>query len=137
MGVKFIPRTMNITAINKYFEGIAFAEPMGKNAIKIKVSHQVMDNDYIIKIIYSQYEKIKIFLIDSHDNKIIPSDDTPHLYRDSSLCLYYFNEWHEGMAMYDTIMPWIIEWLINYEQYPRTKKWMGKEIEHNDRDIPK
>jgi hypothetical protein len=51
----------------------------------------------------------------------------PHLYRGEKLCLYYprFNEWHGGMFLAHTIVPWTSEWLFNYELWLATGEWFG------------
>ena len=50
-----------------------------------------------------------------------------HLYPDDSLCLYYHpsREWHGGMVVADTIVPWTAEWLLHYELWLATGVWSG------------
>jgi hypothetical protein len=51
----------------------------------------------------------------------------PHLHSDGSLCLYYppAREWRRDMLLGDTILPWSAEWLLHYELWLATGKWMG------------
>lgn len=57
----------------------------------------------------------------------------PHLYRRcprnprDRLCLYLpsANEWHGGMLLADTVVPWASEWLLYYEIWLATGEWCG------------
>ena len=53
----------------------------------------------------------------------------PHVYSDEKqeLCLYYpkFGEWHSGMFIAETIVPWASEWLYFYENWLITGEWHG------------
>lgn len=51
----------------------------------------------------------------------------PHLYPKGRLCLYLpgMNEWNSNMLLADTIVPWISEWLLNYEFWLATGEWCG------------
>lgn len=49
----------------------------------------------------------------------------PHVYREGTLCLYSRGEWHAGMPLVLTIVPWTSEWLMNYEIWLATGEWYG------------
>jgi hypothetical protein len=49
----------------------------------------------------------------------------PHVYSDGTLCLYTPGEWHSSEVLAWTIVPWIAEWLINYEIWLSTGEWFG------------
>lgn len=51
----------------------------------------------------------------------------PHLFTDDCLCLYYYpaREWHAGMMLADTVIPWTSEWLLHYELWLATGVWSG------------
>jgi hypothetical protein len=49
----------------------------------------------------------------------------PHVYREGTLCLYSRGEWHPGMSLVLTIVPWASEWLMNYEIWLATGEWHG------------
>jgi hypothetical protein len=36
----------------------------------------------------------------------------PHVYPGNSLCLYSFDEWHPGLYIANTIVPWVSLWLF-------------------------
>lgn len=52
---------------------------------------------------------------------------SPHLFQDDSLCLYHHpsREWHAGMMLADTLIPWASEWLMHYELWLATGVWSG------------
>ena len=57
----------------------------------------------------------------------------PHVYDNAQcaalpfLCLYdpRANEWHGGLAVAKTIVPWAMEWLGCYEGWLLTGRWLG------------
>jgi hypothetical protein len=51
----------------------------------------------------------------------------PHRHSDQEPCLYYHhgNEWHSGMLIAHTIIPWASRWLYYYEIWLATGEWMG------------
>jgi hypothetical protein len=50
----------------------------------------------------------------------------------NSLCLYDWREqpWKESRHLHDTIIPWTAEWLLYYEIYKMTGKWIGRSVLH-------
>lgn len=62
-----------------------------------------------------------------------PSDPIPHHYPNRVhpqlpiLCLYDpdTREWHPGLAIAKTIVPWTIDWLACYEGWLATGEWTG------------
>ncbi len=62
-----------------------------------------------------------------------PSDTIPHHYPNRVhpqlpiLCLYDpdTREWHPGLAIAKTIVPWTIDWLACYEGWLATGEWTG------------
>lgn len=57
-----------------------------------------------------------------------------HRYDDDSLCLYdhRVGEWHPGMFLTETIVPWTAEWLLYYEAWliDPEHRWFGPEAPH-------
>jgi len=51
----------------------------------------------------------------------------PHLYPDERLCLFLprEREWESWMRLSGTIIPWAAEWLLHYELWLATGRWMG------------
>lgn len=68
---------------------------------------------------------------------IEPSPDI-HMYKDGTLCLYYWHEqpWKTSHQLHDTLLPWIAEWVLFYEGYQLTGRWLGPEAEHGTAKMP-
>lgn len=62
----------------------------------------------------------------------IPIDKNAHMYKDGTLCLYYWKEqpWQKTFHIHETIIPWVAEWLVHYEIYELTGKWLGDAVVH-------
>ena len=62
-----------------------------------------------------------------------PSEPIPHHYTNQNctslpiLCLYDpdAREWHPGLAVAKTVIPWTIDWLACYEGWLATGNWTG------------
>ena len=53
------------------------------------------------------------------------ADGLPHIYPDGSLCLNINGEWHSGMFVAETALPWASSWLYFYEMWHATGLWRG------------
>ena len=87
--------------------------------------------DYTIRINCDGHNPPKVYVINP---KIEYSDDI-HLYKDGSLCLYHEEKdsfyWdYKKHSIYDTIIPWTLEWFIFYELYLITGKWEHPFVSH-------
>jgi len=49
----------------------------------------------------------------------------PHLNTDGSLCLHVEGEWHSGLFVAETTVPWASAWLYFYEVWSATGWWLG------------
>lgn len=51
----------------------------------------------------------------------------PHLYSGKRLCLFHpkHGEWHHGMFIHETLVPWCSLWLYYYEIWLATGAWLG------------
>jgi hypothetical protein len=49
----------------------------------------------------------------------------PHVYPGDELCLYYPGEWKHDRLLAHTVVPWISEWLMYYELWLVTGRWLG------------
>ena len=64
-----------------------------------------------------------------------PEEPIPHIYANPHprlsalpvLCLYHppSGEWHGGMPIAKTIIPWAVQWLVCYEGWLATGEWAG------------
>jgi hypothetical protein len=61
----------------------------------------------------------------------------PHLYNDDSLCLYYPGEWQwkDSESIAHTILFWTSQWLLFYEWWLDTNKWLGPEAPHSQTPV--
>lgn len=66
------------------------------------------------------------------DPKIEPSGEY-HMYPAGNLCLYDPREmpWRPDMKIHETIIPWTAEWLLFYEIWKISGRWLGAEAIHN------
>ena len=77
-------------------------------------------------------------LSDLRQCPIRPNAPIPHIYPNLTvpqrphLCLFHppRREWHLGLAIAETIVPWAAEWLFFYEVWLATGEWTGGGIEH-------
>ncbi|WP_412475765.1 hypothetical protein [Halobacteriovorax sp. YZS-1-2] len=80
-------------------------------------------DSYKVEITYRfrRFPKVKIL---SHK---IP-DDAPHTFDNNYICTYYFdyNIWNSKMRLADVIVPWVADWLNNYELWQVTGEWHGR-----------
>jgi len=84
---------------------------------------------YRVKLTYRYGYHPKVWVVDP----AIPYESAIHMYMsDNSLCLYDWREqpWEKSCRLYDTIIPWTSEWLLYYEIYKLTGKWIGRSALH-------
>ncbi|MEQ2005254.1 MAG: hypothetical protein ABMA26_00540 [Limisphaerales bacterium] len=55
-----------------------------------------------------------------------------HMYRNDTLCLYDWREqpWQNKWHLHETVIPWVAEWLVFYELFLLTGKWLGPSANH-------
>ena len=82
---------------------------------------------YLVRLIYKIYDIPSVFVL-----KPAICDNPPHIFPDGSLCLYYSDDqsWSIYKTIADTIIPWTSEWLLFYEYWLATGKWLGPEAPH-------
>jgi hypothetical protein len=90
--------------------------------------HTDTDSAYRVELTYRAGSSPKIWVTKPR----ILHGGAPHMYRDNSLCLFDWREepWHHRMHLHETIIPWTAEWLVFYEIYLLTGKWLGKSAPH-------
>jgi len=54
------------------------------------------------------------------------------MYKDRSLCLYFpeDDQWKISDDVHKKIIPWVAEWLVFYELYLLTGRWLGPAAPH-------
>ncbi|MBN2502995.1 MAG: hypothetical protein JXB38_19605 [Anaerolineales bacterium] len=85
---------------------------------------------YIIEYTSPKSPKAKVV-----DPEIIYHLGLPHLFEDSSLCLYDLrdpleNQWTKNRLIAKTIIPWTHGWITFYAIWLKTGKWYGPEVPH-------
>lgn len=117
--------------IDKYFPWIN-CEVVGKILIGNGVI-RIAGVSYLVKIMYSPFllnrlERIYIKVA----GKNIEYHKDIHVYKDLSLCLYhpYFDRQLFKTIPLISMLPWISEWCVFYQEWKRYGVWLGKEIKH-------
>jgi hypothetical protein len=85
-----------------------------------------LSKTYTVQLIYKLNKSPDIHV--TKPKLVIPEGESlPHTYPGERLCLYYpgIGEWRGDMLLVKTIVPWISEWLVNYEIWLGTSKWCG------------
>ena len=89
--------------------------------------------EYDFRIEYDIFNAPKVFI----ENPVIQYNDDIHMYpSDNSLCLYHktdlVNEkWsYKKYNLFDTIIPWTLEWFVFYELYKITGRWEHPFVPH-------
>ena len=56
-----------------------------------------------------------------------------HMYGRGTLCLYDWRDqpWQNAWHLHQTVIPWTAEWLVFYELFLLTGKWLGHSAIHN------
>lgn len=85
-----------------------------------------MSDKYKIKMTLKEKSTPKVYVVEP-DLKIPEGERLPHVYPGNRLCLYapHYKEWNSKLYLVDTIIPWISEWLLQYEIWLVTGIWCG------------
>ncbi|MGG6264339.1 hypothetical protein ACQ4M3_00325 [Leptolyngbya sp. AN03gr2] len=89
-----------------------------------EVQPDALSDSYRVKITYGLQQRPIVSVL----KPALQADEhIPHLYRDSSLCLYRPSkgEWTHRRHIATTIVPWTVLWLYYYEIWQATKEWRG------------
>lgn len=89
--------------------------------------------EYTIKLTYEVGTQPKVKILEPQ----IEYNDEIHLYKSGNLCLFHSSDlvWNDDKVIIaKTIIPWISEWIIFYEIWQITGKWLGKEIKHTPKE---
>lgn len=90
-----------------------------------------LSDSYTIKIVYSQSDAWpKTYITNPKPLKLAEgATKLPHCYdtKKQKLCLFYpkYNEWNDSMPIATTIVHWAIMWLVYYESWVISGKWIG------------
>ena len=92
-------------------------------------------NTYQVRLIYKRDKGVKFYVVEPKLQVIENDSLLPHVYStpDQRLCLYYpgVGQWDATKLYVDTIIPWAAEWLLFYELWLITGKWLGGGVGHS------
>lgn len=107
----------------------------GGYTFNMSLSNQKINNEnvnidftkYDIKIVYTNTNHPNIYI----DNFQL-SKNTPHTFKDHSLCLYHKSEfdWNDTKSIAYDLLPWVYMWIYYYELWLEFNEWYGEEYEH-------
>ena len=88
---------------------------------------------YMLRLDYTVWGTPRMYVVSP---EIIPTAQI-HIYREGNLCLFYPEEtpWTHTLHISDTIVPWTAEWLVYYELFKITGKWLGKSALHDSEEL--
>ena len=122
-----------IELIKTSFDFIKCTPKVDKLICKGKYKPSSNSQEYNFRIEYDIFNAPKIFI----ENPVIDYSDDIHMYpSDNSLCLYHktdlINEkWsYKKYNLFDTIIPWTLEWFVFYELYKITGRWEHPFVSH-------
>lgn len=78
---------------------------------------------YRIRLRYQQGGRPQVRVLDELATH--PGKSLPHVFNNGNLCLNESHDWHGGMFLARTTLPWACEWLANYELWLVTGEWYG------------
>lgn len=93
---------------------------------------------YRICINYTIGKRPEVYVIDPPE-LIRPEGEKnlPHVFSSEKqlICLHFgpFEEWDDSMFLARKIVPWASEWLLFYELWVITGKWLGEGIDHSSK----
>ena len=125
-GVKCFNLAVQAFNIKKVFPGSAYTIKHNCLVWQAELTPSAISNTYTVQVKYKLKKRPDIQVL--KPKLVIPEDESlPHTYPGERLCLYYpgIGEWRGDMLLVKTIVPWIAEWLVNYEIWLATGKWCG------------
>jgi hypothetical protein len=93
-----------------------------------------VSDTYSIRITYAFSKRPRIDIIAPRLTLAEGAAKLPHVYENDDLCLYYprYGEWNQNKTIAQYVVPWISLWLMFYETWLATGKWLGGGIEHGN-----
>jgi hypothetical protein len=95
-----------------------------------------LGDTYTVRVRYEKYKSPLILVVSPELRLHEDAASIPHTYVGNKLCLHYpdYEEWSSDKYVAETIVPWVSLWLLYYEGWLATGKWLGGGIEHGVRD---
>lgn len=113
-------------ALSKLFPGSRASTQHNELVWKGELTPSSMSHTYSIEMHYKK-GKYPTVRVSDPELKSRPGEPLPHIYSNGNLCLFYpkAREWHGGLLLAETIVPWTSEWLFHYEVWLATGTWCG------------
>lgn len=98
-----------------------------------KVKPTEYSKEYSIKLVYNGLDVPRVYVVEPE----IEYHDDIHMFpKEKNLCLYHSetDDFHWNFRkdnVYDTIIPWALEWFVYYELYLITGEWEHPFVAHN------
>ena len=122
--VKVRPLNLGIqdAHIRRRFPGFIKTPRGGFGVWSGPIQPQPVSPVYMVQIVYHLKKHPRVYVIKPQLVR-----GAPHLYKDRSLCLYWPPEWDwsPDCLIANTIIPWTASWLLFYELWLDTGKWLG------------
>lgn len=110
----------------------------GRLMWRFKARPTSLSREYEIEIDYKRGCVPDVRVLQPDLTDLAGDRDIPHVYHDPlRLCLYLprKRQWHAGLRLDQTIVPWTILWLYYFEEWLASGDWKGGG-EHPDPDAP-
>jgi hypothetical protein len=119
--------------IESHYEFLKCKIKQNKLVCTGKLKPTAFSKEYSIKLVYNGLDAPRVYVVDPE----IEYHDDIHMFpKEKNLCLYhsetddfYWN--YKKHNVYDTIIPWALEWFVYYELYQITGKWEHPFVQHN------
>ncbi|WP_330442271.1 hypothetical protein [Flavobacterium sp. C4GT6] len=117
--------------LKKYYPNSSLSSYMGLKLVwEAELTPTPFSQSYKVRIEYTLGYAPKTFVVHPKKLSLYTGETSlPHVYdnKKQRLCLYYPDgkDWHQGMSLADTIVPWTAEWLYFYENWLNTGVWHG------------
>lgn len=92
-----------------------------------------LSQTYTAQITRTPGNPLKIEVLEPTLELLDGYDRPEHTFEDGSLCLHYppDKDWRPDKLIAKVIVPWIFEWLYNYEVWLETGEWCGGGVGHH------
>lgn len=101
----------------------------GKLVWWFKAQPSPMSREYDVQVIFEESKVPKVTVLEPQITLLANGRDIPHIYHDPvRLCLYLprKHQWHSGLRIDQTIIPWTFLWLYYFEEWLATDHWKGE-----------
>jgi hypothetical protein len=126
---------LQLAHLGQRWPGLRFQIRLGVLTGEGLVSPNPLSMPYLVGLTYALGSAPRVFVKEPAIQAFRGEDLVPHVYDPTTAprpCLYYPDgrEWHDGMLLATTIMPWLLLWLTFYELWLATGVWLGSGTVH-------